>query len=360
MRNRQVSYLANILRQKARDNPAPTSYVGANPMSTLLVSVILVALFFDFTNGFHDAANAIGTSISTRALTPTKALLLSALLNFVGALLSTNIAATVCKGIVIPEVVTLHMVLSGLIAAITWNLVTWYFGIPSSSSHCLVGGIAGAVLVGFGNAGVQWMGIVAKVLVPTVVSPVLGFLFGFIVNLGMAWTTRGVQPGKVALRFRRLQLISASGMSLSHGLNDAQKTMGIITLALFADHAIGAPDVPNWVKLTCAIVMGLGTFAGGKRIIKTMGSKITHLTPVDGFSAQVAGAAVLQLAASMGLPVSTTHVVTTTIMGVGTTRGVKAVRWGVTRNIITAWFMTLPISGALGALFAYLALHVYH
>jgi PiT family inorganic phosphate transporter len=321
-------------------------------MSILLVSVILVALFFDFTNGFHDAANAIGTSISTRALSPRTALILAAILNFIGALLSTNIAATVCKGIVIPDVVTLEMVLAGLVAAIVWNLVTWYFGIPSSSSHCLVGGIAGAVLIGFGKDGVQWMGIVGKVLIPTVVSPILGFIVGLFFNVAISWTTIGVQPGKVATRFRRLQIISASGMALSHGLNDAQKTMGIITLALLADHAIATPDVPNWVKLTCAIVMGLGTFAGGKRIIKTLGSKIAKLTPVDGFSAQTAGAVVLQLAAHLGLPVSTTHVVTATIMGVGATRSVKAVRWGVTRNILYAWVLTLPISGALGALFA--------
>jgi PiT family inorganic phosphate transporter len=321
-------------------------------MSILLVSVILVALFFDFTNGFHDAANAIGTSISTRALSPRTALLLAAVLNFIGALLSTNIAATVCKGIVIPDVVTLEMVLAGLVAAITWNLITWYYGIPSSSSHCLVGGIAGAVLVGFGHAGVQWMGIVGKVLVPTVLSPIIGFVFGLLFNVAVSWTTVGVQPGKVATRFRRLQIISASGMALSHGLNDAQKTMGIITLALFADHAIATPDVPNWVKLACAIIMGLGTFAGGKRIIKTLGSKIAKLSPVDGFSAQTAGAGVLQVAAHFGLPVSTTHVVTATIMGVGATRSVKAVRWGVTRNILYAWVLTLPISGALGALLA--------
>lgn len=323
-------------------------------MSALLVSVILVALFFDFTNGFHDAANAIGTSISTRALSPTSALILAAVLNFVGALLSTNIAATVCKGIVVPEVVTLQMVLAGLSAAIVWNLLTWYFGIPSSSSHCLVGGIAGAVLFGFGNSGVQWWGIVGKVLVPTIVSPLLGFIMGLLFSIAMMWLTTRMQPQKVTDRFRSLQLLSASGMALSHGLNDAQKTMGIITLALFAAHAIPVPDVPNWVKLVCAIVMGLGTFAGGKRIIKTMGSKITKLTAVDGFSAQTGGALVLQLAAFFGLPVSTTHVVTATIMGVGSTRNLKAVRWGVTRNIVTAWILTLPVSGLLGVLFAML------
>lgn len=329
-------------------------------MSTLLVSVIVVALFFDFTNGFHDAANAIGTSISTRAISPTVALVMAAVLNFIGALLSTNIAATVCNGIVVPHVVTLEMVLMGLLAAITWNLITWYFGIPSSSSHCLVGGIAGAVLVGFGSVGVQWMGIVAKVLIPTVVSPVLGYIFGLTFNLLMMWLLRGSQPGRVATTFRKLQWISASGMALSHGLNDAQKTMGIITLALFADRAIQTPDVPNWVKLMCAIVMGVGTFAGGKRIIKTLGSKITALTPVDGFSAQAAGAGVLQLAASMGLPVSTTHVVTATIMGVGSTRTLKAVRWGVTRNIISAWVLTLPISGAIGGLLVFLYRRFWH
>lgn len=329
-------------------------------MSTLLISVIVFALFFDFTNGFHDAANAIGTSISTRALSATSALILAAILNFVGALLSTNIAATVCKGIVIPDVVTLEMVLMGLIAAITWNLITWWFGIPSSSSHCLVGGIAGAVLVGYGNAGVQWMGIVAKVLVPTVVSPVLGYIIGLAFNTVVIWLVRGAQPGRISNIFRRLQLISASGMALSHGLNDAQKTMGIITLALFASHAIPTPDVPNWVKLSCAIVMGVGTFAGGKRIIKTLGSKITALTPVDGFSAQTAGAGVLQLAAAMGLPVSTTHVVTASIMGVGSTRSLKAVRWGVTRNILYAWVLTLPISGSIGALLVYLSRHFVH
>lgn len=329
-------------------------------MSTLLVSVVVVALFFDFTNGFHDAANAIGTSISTRALSPATALILAAALNFVGALLSTNIAATVCNGIVIPDVVTLEMVLLGLTAAITWNLVTWYFGIPSSSSHCLVGGIAGAVFVGFGNSGVQWMGIVGKVLIPTVISPVLGYVFGLVFNIIMLWFVRRSQPGRIQQLFRRLQLISASGMALSHGLNDAQKTMGIITLALFADHAIATPDVPNWVKLACAIVMGVGTFAGGKRIIKTLGTKITALTPIDGFSAQAAGAGVLQLAASMGLPVSTTHVVTATIMGVGSTRTLKAVRWGVTRNIVMAWVLTLPISGTIGGLLVYLSRFIAH
>ncbi|HEY5957858.1 MAG TPA: inorganic phosphate transporter [Polyangiaceae bacterium] len=321
-------------------------------MSTLLVAVIATALFFDFTNGFHDAANAIGTSISTRALAPMHALLMAAVLEFSGALLSTHIALTVCTGIVVPQVVTLPMVLAGLLAAIVWNLVTWYYGIPSSSSHCLFGGLAGAVFVEFGAGGVKWMGIVVKVLVPTIVSPLLGLIVGFFFNILVMWLARGLRPGKATVAFRRLQLISASGMALSHGLNDAQKTMGIITLALFANHAIATPVVPVWVKLACAVVIALGTFSGGKRIIKTLGSKIVHLTASDGFSAQTAGAGVLQLAANLGLPVSTTHVITASIMGVGAARSLKGVRWGVTRNIVYAWFLTLPISAIIGGLIA--------
>lgn len=319
-------------------------------MLGLLIAVIVVALVFDFTNGFHDSANAIGTSIATRALAPTTALILAAVLNFIGALLSTSIADTIGKGIVEPTVCTLPIVLSGLMAAITWNLLTWYFGIPSSSSHCLVGGIAGAVLVGYGPVGVKWGGIAMKVILPTVASPVLGFLAGWMLSLLVNRLSRNMAPGQANQRFRRLQLLSASAMALSHGLNDAQKTMGIITLALFASHSISTVDVPTWVKLTCAVVMGLGTFAGGKKIIKTLGSKIVKLTTADGFSAQTSGAVVLQLAAHWGLPVSTTHAITATIMGAGTARRVKDVRWGVTQSIVLAWVLTLPASGLLGAI----------
>ena len=325
-------------------------------MSLLLVSVVVVALFFDFTNGFHDSANAIGTSISTRAMRPGPALLLAAVLNFVGALLSTSIAATIAKGIVDPNVVTLPIVLAGLIAAITWNLYTWYRGIPSSSSHCLVGGIAGAVAVGYGLSGVQWTGIVLKVLVPTVASPLVGFMVGMGFTSALAWTFRRTNPGVMNGRFRALQLVSASGMALSHGLNDAQKTMGVITLALFANGVIAEPEVPTWVKASCALFMGLGTFTGGKRIIKTLGTRIAKLTPVDGFSAQTAGTGVLQVAAYLGLPVSTTHVITATVMGVGCTRRVKAVRWGVSYDIVVAWIITMPTAGLLGAVFTYVLL----
>jgi inorganic phosphate transporter, PiT family len=323
-------------------------------VSFLLVAVVVTALFFDFTNGFHDAANAIGTSISTRALTPVAALVLAAVLNFVGALLSTSIAATICQGIVDPRVATLPLVLAGLLAAITWNLLTWYWGIPSSSSHCLVGGIAGAVAVGYGLAGVQWTGILLKVLVPTIVSPLLGFAAGGGCSVLVARLMRKTQPSRANRLFRSLQLVSASGMALSHGLNDAQKTMGMITLALFASGTIAQPEVPTWVKLSCAIVMALGTFSGGKRIIRTVGSGIVKLTAADGFSAQTAGSLVLQAAAYLGLPVSTTHAITAAVMGVGATRRVKAVRWGVTGDILRAWIFTLPAAALLGAAFTWL------
>ncbi len=316
----------------------------------MLVAVVAVALSFDFTNGFHDSANAIGTSISTRAMTPTRALLLAAVLELIGALLSTNIATTLCSGIVFPRVATLSLVLCGLLAAITWNLLTWYFGIPSSSSHCLVGGIAGAVMVGYGINGVKWMGIVLKVMVPTVISPIVGFLAGRFFSLLLDRVCQNANMATLGDRFRRLQILSASAMALSHGLNDAQKTMGIITLALFASHTIATQDVPTWVKVACASVIALGTFSGGKRIIKTVGTRITRLTAADGFTAQTGGTVVLQAAAYWGLPISTTHAITATIMGVGSSRRVKAVRWGVTRSILIAWVLTLPASALLGAL----------
>jgi PiT family inorganic phosphate transporter len=327
-------------------------------VSLLLLGVVVVALLFDFTNGFHDAANAIGTSISTRALAPVPALLLAGVLNFVGALLSTSIAGTMAQGIVDHRVVTLPLVLAGLLAAIAWNLLTWYWGIPSSSSHCLVGGIAGAVMVGHGLGGVHWTGILVKVLLPTVASPLLGFIGGALFTVGLGWLFRRTDPGTMNRRFRLLQLLSASGMALSHGLNDAQKTMGIITLALFAGGAITAPDVPGWVKLSCAAVMGLGTFAGGKRIIRTLGIGIVKLSGVDGFSAQTAASAVLQVAAHWGLPVSTTHAVTATVMGVGAAHRVRAVHWGVTRDIVAAWVFTLPAGMLLGAAFAAMLAHL--
>jgi inorganic phosphate transporter, PiT family len=319
-------------------------------MEWMLFTVIATALLFDFTNGFHDAANAIAISVSTRALTISTALILAAILNVVGGILSTTVATTIATGIVVPRAVSLPVVLAGLLGAIFWNLVTWYFGIPSSSSHCLVGGLVGAVMVSYGSAGVQWMNVVIKVVIPIVVSPMLGFVAGLYFSHATRWCLRSANPGQVNRRFRRMQLLSASFMALSHGLNDAQKTMGIITLALFVGGSIPTTHVPLWVKLTCSLAIGLGTFAGGKRIIRTLGMGLFKMSTAEGFTAQMAAAIVMQGAAWAGAPISTTHVATTTIMGVGCARRVRAVRWGVSRNIIWAWILTLPASALIGGL----------
>ena len=329
-------------------------------MSTFFIVVILAALFFEYTNGFHDAANAIATSISTRALRPWQALGMAGLLNFVGALLSTSVAATVAKGIVDPNVITLQAVFAGLIGAIIWNLVTWYFGIPSSSSHCLIGGVVGATLVTYGH-GVQWVVIGEKVLLPTVLSPLIGFVIGILLTVAMAWMFRRVPHGKVNKRFRAIQPFSAALLALSHGQNDAQKTMGIILLALVAAHQLPATaDVPMWVKFTCALVMALGTMSGGKRIIRTMGMRITRLRNADGFGAELTASSVLLATGHLGFPVSTTHVISSAIMGVGATYRIKAVRWGITRAIVLAWVLTLPASAAIGAFVAYLLKVLVH
>ncbi|MBI5817765.1 MAG: inorganic phosphate transporter [Verrucomicrobia bacterium] len=323
-------------------------------METLFIAVVVIALVFEYTNGFHDAANAIATSIATRALRPWQALLMAGVLNVGGALLSTSVAATVAKGIVDSNVVTLQTVLAALIGAITWNLLTWYYGIPSSSSHCLIGGIVGSTLATSGT-GVQWMKILEKVVVPMIVSPLIGFVVGILLTVALAWTFRRSPYGKVNHWFKYIQTASAALMALSHGQNDAQKTMGIILLALVAaGHLPATADVPLWVKLSCAIVMGLGTLAGGKRIIKTMGMKIAQLRPVDGFAAETAASAVLLATGHLGFPVSTTHVITASIMGVGATHRIKAVRWGITRSIVIAWVLTLPASALIGGSVAYL------
>jgi phosphate/sulfate permease len=259
-------------------------------MEWMLFTVIATALLFDFTNGFHDAANAIAISVSTRALTINSALVLAAILNVAGGILSTAVATTIATGIVMPSAVSLPVVLAGLLGAILWNLLTWYFGIPSSSSHCLVGGIVGAVIVGYGSAGVQWMDVLLRVVIPTFVSPMLGFLAGMLFTYAINWIFRSASPGPANRQFRRVQLLSASFMALSHGLNDAQKTMGIITLALFVGGSIPTTDVPLWVKVTCSLAIGLGTFVGGKRIIRTLGMRLIKMSASDGFAAQTAAA----------------------------------------------------------------------
>jgi PiT family inorganic phosphate transporter len=316
----------------------------------LLFVVIATALVFDFTNGFHDSANAIATSISTRALSPTVALVMAAFANIFGALISTEVASTLGKGIVETGADTQAVVLAALLAAVAWNLVTWYFGIPSSSSHALIGGLVGAVGTATSSAQVKWRGILDKVVIPTVTSPLIGLVVGGVLATGLYWTFRRARPQNAAHRFRRAQTISAALMAFSHGSNDAQKTMGVIALALLAAGRIPSFTVPLWVKLASACAMGLGTFSGGKRIIRTLGMKLVKLQPIDGFAAETAASAVLLGTAHLGFPVSTTHVITSSIMGVGATKRLSAVRWGLTINILVAWLLTLPMAAALAAI----------
>jgi PiT family inorganic phosphate transporter len=321
-------------------------------MELLLIAVVVLALVFDFTNGFHDAANAVATSISTRAVPPTPALIAAAILNVLGALVSTHVAATVAKGIVEASAVTSPVLMGGLVGATAWNLLTWYYAIPSSSSHCLIGGMAGAVLATAGSDAVQWDGIVSKVLIPTMIAPLIGFTVGILLMVGLLWLFRSAHPGPLMRRFRLAQLVSASFMAFSHGANDAQKTMGVITLALFAGGAIPELEVPFWVKLASAFVIGLGTYSGGRRIIRTLGMRLVKLTPVHGFAAETAASAVLLGTAALGFPVSTTHVITTSVMGVGSTQRLSAVKWGLSVDIFVAWLVTLPSAGLIGGLCA--------
>ena len=308
--------------------------------------MVLVALVFDYTNGFHDAANAIATSISTRALTPRIALTLAAVMNFVGALLGQEVAHTVSEVISVPPGNSgLVIVLAGLLGAITWNLITWYFGLPSSSSHALIGGLVGAAIAG--GAVVHWSTIVDKVLIPMVASPIVGFVLAFGVMLSIMWIFRKRSPNKVQRGFRLSQTVSAAALALGHGLQDAQKTMGVIFLALVAGgYATQGEDLPLWVVVTAASAISLGTYSGGWRIMRTLGRRIIHLDPARGFSAESIGATVLYTTAFIWhAPVSTTHIITSAIMGAGATKRVSAVRWGVARSILVAWVLTFPAAG---------------
>jgi inorganic phosphate transporter, PiT family len=316
---------------------------------TLLV-VLGLAVTFDYINGFHDTANAIATSVSTRALAPVWAIAMSATANFAGALTGTAVAETIGSGLVETEAVTQTVIAAALVGAIAWNLLTWRLGIPSSSSHALIGGLLGASLIAAGIGSWQIDGIVTKVLVPLVASPLIGFTLAILFMALLFNVFVKAHPGRINGVFRRLQIGSAAYMAFSHGSNDAQKTMGIMTLALVEAGILTTFEVPLWVILTAASAISLGTAAGGWRIIKTMGQKVVKLDPVHGFAAETTAATVIFGASRLGLPVSTTHIISSAIMGVGSADRIKAVRWGVARSIVIAWILTLPASGTAAAL----------
>ena len=323
----------------------------------LIIAVIVVALSFDYTNGFHDAANAIATSVSTRALTPRAALVMAAVMNLLGAFLGTGVAQTVGSGIVdLPiEDSSLVIVLAALVGAIAWNLITWWYGLPSSSSHALIGGLVGATLAAIEV--VQWSGIVEKVVIPMVVSPVVGFLLAYGLMTAILWAFRRRSPGRVNRGFRIAQTLSAAAMALGHGLQDAQKTMGVITLALVVGGYQVGFDVQWWVIVLAASALSAGTYAGGWRIMRTLGRRIVHLVPPRGFAAETTASSVLYTTAFVfQAPISTTQTITSAVMGVGATKRVSAVRWGVAGDIATAWVLTIPMA-ALVAAVSYWLLH---
>jgi len=316
----------------------------------ILVIVVATALGFDFTNGFHDTANAVATSISTRAMSPRLAVAIAAVLNFVGAFISLEVAATVGKGIVEADLVSTTIVFAGLVGAIAWNLATWYFGLPSSSSHALIGGVVGAAFVAEGAKAVKGDGLLEKVLVPALIAPTLAFVTAAL-SIVVAYRIVGrLRPGPVNRGYRLGQIVSGSLFSLSHGTNDAQKTMGIITLALVAHGDISASnfEVPDWVVVSAASAIAAGTYAGGWRIIRTMGTRIIKMDPAQGFVAQGAGASVILAASHFGYPLSTTHTVSGAVMGAGAGKRLSAVRWGVAGNIAAAWVLTVPASALVG------------
>ena len=315
-----------------------------------MVIVVATALAFDITNGFHDTANVVATSISTRAARPQGAIGLASLLNFIGAFISISVAATVANDVVDPAVITPTVVFAGLIGAIAWNLITWYSGLPSSSSHALIGGVIGSAVAASGLDAVLADGVVGKVLVPAVIAPILALLVAGI-SIGIVYRIVGRQrPGTVTRGFRLGQIVSGGMLALAHGTNDAQKTMGVITLALIANGSLAAgSDPPLWVIVSAAAAISLGTYSGGWRIIRTTGSRIIKMDAAQGFSAQGAGAAVILASTHFGFPLSTTHVINGGVMGAGAGKRVSAVRWGVAGNIMVAWLLTLPAAAAIGA-----------
>lgn len=324
----------------------------------LLVLVIILAVIFDFINGFHDTANAIATSVSTRVLSPRTAVVMAAVLNMVGALSGTAVAKTVGAGLVDPGSVTQVTVFSALVAAIAWDLFTWYLGLPTSSSHAVLSSLIGAAVATSGTSVIIEKGVF-KILAGLLFSPLIGFVLGFVLMIGLMWTFKSSTPAYVNNLFKRLQIVSAAYMAFSHGNNDAQKTMGIITMALVSYYHLPDFNVPFWVIILCATAMALGTAAGGWRIIKTLGVKLVHLKPIHGFAAESAAATVIEIASRFGLPLSTTHIISSTIMGVGASKRLSAVRWTVGGNIILAWILTIPACIVLAWVTCKLAMKVF-
>lgn len=328
---------------------------------TLLIVVIALTLIFDVINGFHDAANSIATIVSTKVLTPFQAVVWAAFFNFIAFLVfGLHVANTIAKGIVRPDVVTLQVVLAGIIGAIIWNLITWWFGIPSSSSHTLMGGFVGAAIAHSGFDSVYYSGIL-KIVSFIVLAPVIGMLVSVFISFLLLNITRKLSHKSGNKIFRRLQLFSAAAYSIGHGANDAQKAMGIIFVALIAGNLLTPEDeIPFWVVMSCHSAMAVGTLMGGWRIVKTMGTRITHLSPFEGFSAETAGALTLYSTSILGIPVSTTHTITGAIIGAGATRRLSAVRWGVTKSIVIAWIITIPITSIISAIIYFISLLIFH
>jgi inorganic phosphate transporter, PiT family len=317
--------------------------------TTLLVVVVVVGLAFDFTNGFHDTANYVATWVGTRALSPRWAVLVSAAANLAGAFVTTTVAKTVGKGIIDTGLATDRTVLAALLGAIAWNLLTWWLGLPSSSTHALIGGLAGAALVQSGSNGVDWSGIWQKVIIPAAASPFIGFALAFAILVVIYRLFHRLTPGVAHRGFRLGQLVSGTWVAFTHGANDAQKTMGVIALALYTNGSISSFYIPIWVKIAAGLTIAAGTYAGGWRIIRTLGQRIYKMAPEHGFAAQIAAGSTLYLGTHYGFPISTTHVVSGSVMGAGATRRLSAVRWGVAGNIVSAWLLTMPAAGLVAA-----------
>jgi PiT family inorganic phosphate transporter len=340
-----------------------------NPL-VLLIVVMVLAVAFDFINGFHDTANAIATVVATRVLTPSQAILMAASLNFIGAMTGTAVAKTIASGLVPPEVVAAHehIIVAALLSAIVWNLVTWFYGIPSSSSHALIGGILGAAIAATGSLGApKWPDVIVKVILPLILSPIIGFGAALLVMIILLRLFMRRTPSQVQHTFGKAQILSSAFMAFSHGSNDAQKTMGIMTLALASYQAqaqgldaVKDLPIPWWIKLTAAVAMGLGTATGGWRIIKTMGHKLARLQPTHGFAAETAAATIIETASRFGFPLSTTHVISSAILGAGASRGMSGVRWNIAGSIVTAWVLTIPICMLLAGTFFTLLRLIFH